>query len=104
LNDGVKVANSKTTSRAQVVRGGGGGSGSSSSGGSSSSSSSSNRTSSSSTPPPSSSLPLQVQKWAVLPQEFSEKGGELTPTLKLKRKVAIEKYHDVIEKLYAGSG
>ena len=41
-----------------------------------------------------------VQKWAWLPVDVSEKGGELTPTLKLKRKIVSEKYADLIESLY----
>jgi len=60
INDGVKVANSKTASSAQIV-----------------------------------------QKWKMLPVDFSEKGGELTPTLKLKRNVASEKFIDLIESIYA---
>lgn len=59
LDDGVKKANAKSTSRAQ-----------------------------------------QIAKWALLSTDFTEKGGELTPTLKLKRSVAAEKYSDVIESLY----
>jgi long-chain-fatty-acid--CoA ligase ACSBG len=43
----------------------------------------------------------QVGKWALLSTDFTEKGGELTPTLKLKRSVAAEKHSDVIEGLYA---
>lgn len=42
-----------------------------------------------------------IAKWALLSTDFTEKGGELTPTLKLKRSVAAEKYNDVIEGLYA---
>ena len=42
-----------------------------------------------------------VGKWALLPTDFSEPGGELTPTLKLKRSVAADKYSAVIEALYA---
>jgi long-chain-fatty-acid--CoA ligase ACSBG len=60
LTDGIKVANSKTTSQAQIV-----------------------------------------QKYKLLPVDFSEKGGELTPTLKLKRNIATEKYKDLIESMYA---
>jgi long-chain-fatty-acid--CoA ligase ACSBG len=44
-----------------------------------------------------------VQKWAWLPVDFSEKAGDLTPTLKLKRKVATERNSAVIEGLYAGT-
>jgi len=43
----------------------------------------------------------RVGKWCLLDTDFSEKGGELTPTLKLKRSVAADKYKDVIEKMYA---
>lgn len=41
-----------------------------------------------------------VQVWKWLPVDFSEKGGELTPTLKLKRKVAAEKHSALIESIY----
>ena len=59
INDGVKVANSKTTSSAQIV-----------------------------------------QKWKMLPVDFSEKAGDLTPTLKLKRNVVTEKYAELIDSIY----
>lgn len=45
-----------------------------------------------------------VQKWAWLPVDFSEKEGDLTPTLKLKRKVVVAKYADLIESLYQDDG
>ena len=61
LTAGMKKANAKTTSNAQIV-----------------------------------------QKWKWLPADFSEKAGELTPTLKLKRNVVTAKYHDLIESIYAG--
>ena len=40
---------------------------------------------------------------ALVEREFSIEGGELTPTLKVKRRVIDEKYRDVIERLYAGA-
>jgi long-chain-fatty-acid--CoA ligase ACSBG len=43
----------------------------------------------------------KIQKWILLPIDFSEKAGELTPTLKLKRNFVNKKYADVIESLYA---
>jgi long-chain acyl-CoA synthetase len=36
----------------------------------------------------------------ILPRDFSPEGGELTPSLKIKRKVIIEKYRDLIEAMY----
>ena len=41
-----------------------------------------------------------VQKWKMLPVDFSEKEGDLTPTLKLKRNVVSEKYADFIDSIY----
>jgi long-chain acyl-CoA synthetase len=43
----------------------------------------------------------RIKKVALLENEFTIEGGELTPTLKVKRRVIDEKYRDVIEKLYA---
>ncbi|HMO31495.1 MAG TPA: long-chain fatty acid--CoA ligase [Lacibacter sp.] len=43
----------------------------------------------------------QVKKFELLPDEWTVDGGELTPTLKLKRKVIMEKYRDAIERIYA---
>ena len=60
FNEGMKVANKKTTSNAQIV-----------------------------------------QKWAMLPVDLSEKAGDLTPTLKVKRNVVNDKYADLAESLYA---
>jgi long-subunit acyl-CoA synthetase (AMP-forming) len=42
-----------------------------------------------------------VKKFKVIPQEFSVEGGELTPTMKVKRKVVTEKYKSEIEQLYS---
>jgi long-chain acyl-CoA synthetase len=41
-----------------------------------------------------------VKKFKVLPQPFSMEAGELTPTLKLKRKVVYRNYAAEIEELY----
>ncbi|TMW67770.1 hypothetical protein Poli38472_007442 [Pythium oligandrum] len=60
LDDGLKRANTRATSRAQ-----------------------------------------NIGKYTILDVDFSIGGGELTPTLKLKRKVVVEQYADVIDKLYA---
>ncbi|XP_019862624.1 PREDICTED: long-chain-fatty-acid--CoA ligase ACSBG1-like [Amphimedon queenslandica] len=43
----------------------------------------------------------KVQKFAILPLDFSVDGGELTPTFKLKRKFVTEKYRDIIDQLYS---
>jgi long-chain-fatty-acid--CoA ligase ACSBG len=59
IDDGVKAANKKTTSNAQIV-----------------------------------------QKWVMLPVDFSEKEGDLTPTLKLKRSVVTAKYAALIDSMY----
>lgn len=41
-----------------------------------------------------------IKKFDILPRDFSIETGELTPTLKLKRKFIYEKYKDRIENLY----
>ena len=42
----------------------------------------------------------KIKKFTVLPVDFSQEGGELTPTLKVKRKVVSNKYMNTIEELY----
>ncbi len=42
----------------------------------------------------------QVKKFELLPEEWTIETGELTPTLKLKRKVIMEKFRDRIERVY----
>lgn len=42
----------------------------------------------------------KIKKVALLENEFTIEGGELTPTLKVKRRVIDQKYRDVIEKIY----
>ena len=41
-----------------------------------------------------------IKAFAILPAEFTEAAGEITPSLKVKRKFVIEKYQDAIEGLY----
>jgi long-subunit acyl-CoA synthetase (AMP-forming) len=43
----------------------------------------------------------QIKRVALLPKELSVESGELTPTLKLKRRVIHERHQDAIEVLYA---
>ncbi|MBA2646832.1 MAG: long-chain fatty acid--CoA ligase [Pyrinomonadaceae bacterium] len=43
----------------------------------------------------------RVKKIALLEHEMTIEGGELTPTLKVKRRIIDEKYRDVIDRLYA---
>lgn len=47
------------------------------------------------------SRPEQVKRWMLLPQEWTAESAELTPTLKLKRRVVHDNYADQIEQLYA---
>jgi long-subunit acyl-CoA synthetase (AMP-forming) len=42
-----------------------------------------------------------IKRFALLASELSVEGGELTPTLKLKRRVVLERHKELIESLYA---
>lgn len=44
----------------------------------------------------------QVKKFKILPRAFTVDAGELTPTLKVKRRVIYERYSAEIEAMYAG--
>lgn len=44
----------------------------------------------------------QIKKFVLMPHEWTIDGGELTPTLKLKRRVIEEKYGDLINGMYGG--
>ncbi len=42
----------------------------------------------------------QIKRFTLLPKEFSQETGEITPTMKVKRKVVQEKYRDLIDAMY----
>ncbi|MCZ4275587.1 AMP-dependent synthetase/ligase [Rhodococcoides yunnanense] len=42
-----------------------------------------------------------IKKYRILPNDFTEESGEMTPTMKLKRNVITESYADDIEAIYA---
>ncbi|MEA3222119.1 MAG: long-chain fatty acid--CoA ligase [Thermodesulfobacteriota bacterium] len=42
----------------------------------------------------------QIRRFTLLPSEFIQETGELTPTLKIRRKIIGEKYASVIEEMY----
>ncbi|HKX12682.1 MAG TPA: long-chain fatty acid--CoA ligase [bacterium] len=42
-----------------------------------------------------------IKRFAILDKDFSIEGGELTPTLKIKRKVINERYKDLFDSLYS---
>ena len=43
----------------------------------------------------------QIKKYEFVKEPFSIEGGELTPTLKLKRKAILQKYADQVERIYS---
>lgn len=46
----------------------------------------------------------QIKKFEITPDLWSVEGGEMTPTLKLKRKAVKEKYIKLYDKIYGGNG
>ena len=42
----------------------------------------------------------QIKRFTILPRDFSADEGEITPTLKLKRRVVLEHFADAVEALY----
>lgn len=43
----------------------------------------------------------QIKKFELLPEEWSIDSGEMTPKLSLKRKIIMEKYKDIVKRIYA---
>jgi long-chain acyl-CoA synthetase len=42
-----------------------------------------------------------IRKFAILPVDWTEEGGQMTPSLKLKRAVVMKEFADDVEALYA---
>jgi long-chain acyl-CoA synthetase len=42
----------------------------------------------------------QIKKFSIIPKKLYEEDGEVTPTMKVKRKFINETYQDIIEKMY----
>jgi long-chain acyl-CoA synthetase len=43
-----------------------------------------------------------LKRFAVIEADFSQESGELTPSLKVKRKLVSQKYKQVLDGLYQG--
>jgi long-chain acyl-CoA synthetase len=46
----------------------------------------------------------RVRRFTLVAEEFSEKSGEMTPTLKLKRSVVMENHKAAIDQMYGDDG
>jgi len=44
----------------------------------------------------------RIKKWVIVPDVWAPESGEITPSLKLKRRVVLDKYSEDIEKMYTG--
>jgi long-chain acyl-CoA synthetase len=44
----------------------------------------------------------QIKRWAILPRDLEVEAGELTPTLKVRRRAIEQRFQDRIESLYGG--
>jgi long-chain acyl-CoA synthetase len=43
----------------------------------------------------------RIREWELLPQELTLEGGELTPTMKVKRRVIAAKHREILDRLFA---
>jgi long-chain acyl-CoA synthetase len=43
----------------------------------------------------------QIKRFAILARDFTQEDGEVTPTLKLRRKIVHEHFAETIDELYA---
>ncbi len=46
----------------------------------------------------------QIRRFTILPRDFTEEAGELTPTLKIRRQEIVRRYGNEIELLYSPKG
>ena len=42
-----------------------------------------------------------IKRFAIVPRDFTQESGELTPTLKVKRKVVTKNYQALLDSFYA---
>ena len=42
-----------------------------------------------------------IKRFAILPRDFTEAAGEMTPTLKIRRKEITRRHGDLLDSLYA---
>jgi long-chain acyl-CoA synthetase len=45
----------------------------------------------------------RIRRWKLLPQELTLEAGEITPTLKIKRRVVLERYSELVASMYLKS-
>ena len=43
----------------------------------------------------------KIQKWMIIPRDFSIPGGEIGPTMKVKRQHVVKMYQKQINKIYS---
>jgi long-chain acyl-CoA synthetase len=48
------------------------------------------------------SRPEQLKKFALLPEQWTPQGGQLTPTLKLRREMIVARHSRLLDELYGG--